>query len=96
MSTSRQGPGYPVEDSIKDAVVVMTAFCVPDTIDGRLIDTALANALSGTDHTALVYHLGVMMRTMTLLASQSRREHPAEFARAIAERTVYVNQDRLT
>jgi hypothetical protein len=94
MSTSRQDSDYPVEESVKDAVVVMTAFCVPDSIDDRLIDTALENALSGTDHTALVYHLGLMMRTMTRLASQGRREQPAEFARAIAERTMYANEDR--
>ena len=93
MSTSRQGPDYPVEESIKDAVVVMTAFCVPDNIDAGLIDTALENALSGTDHAALVYHLGLMMRSMTRLAAQGLREHPAEFALAIAERTMYAMDD---
>ena len=45
MSTSRQDPGYPVDESIKDAVGVLTAFCVPDGVDDALIDRALENAL---------------------------------------------------
>lgn len=81
--TSRQNPEYDGDQTMRDAMAVMTAFAQPD-LDEDLVDQVLQIALDGTDHTHLVYNLGLISRMILSVAASGLGMTPDEVVRGFA------------
>lgn len=82
--SSRQDPSYSTDDSTRDAVALLTVFSQPE-LDDDLIQSAMENALEGTDHTHLVFNLGMLCRMLAIGAAKCEGVAPAEYVRQLGE-----------
>lgn len=90
--TSRQNPEYDGDDTMRDAMAIATAFVQAD-FDDELVEEALRNGLEGTDHTHLVYNLGMINRMVLHLAAPAVGMAPDEMLRMIAAQLAQAIED---
>ncbi len=68
---SRQDPSYSSDDGIRDALALLTAVHLFGD-DQSVVDAALENALSMTDHTALAFNQALISEVLLRMAADAR------------------------
>lgn len=87
---SRQNPDYPLEDTHRDAMALVTAFLAHDE---SLEDQALRNALDGTDHTLLTTVLSQLTASMIQLIAVNTAQPVDELLQLLGSMVAEILED---